>query len=101
MNIENAISCLPEHMRESARAYVMEGQSPNDEFLQAVLENDLHKAAALADDVNVLALKDWARFLHEAPVMAWGCRDRIDRWIRLGGIKGANARIKDRTNAAP
>lgn len=72
---------LPEHMRETARAYAEEGLPPGG-FLTAILCNDLAAAASRADGVNQAALFDWANWLYSAlPRSAWGSAENVLAWI--------------------
>ena len=72
---------LPEHMRESARAYVEHGRPPGD-FLTAVLCNNLVEAAGRADEENQRALFAWAGWLHnEVPMPAWGSPEKVRDWV--------------------
>ena len=72
---------LPEHMRESARAYIEDGKPPGD-FLRAVLENNFVEALGHADEENRAAIFAWAEWLYnEAPMPAWGSPEKVTAWI--------------------
>ena len=82
MSGEINYSLIPEHMRGGVRRYLEDGIRPGD-FLNAVLENNLVEAAALADNINVHMLLDWAKFLHnELPLQCWGSKEKVEAWIK-------------------
>ena len=76
-----ALQELPEHMRDSVRAYV-DDHRPVGHFLSAVLANDLCKAVAHADEENLVALGAYVRwFYNHAPARCWGSRRRVGAWL--------------------
>lgn len=87
MDYEIAIRRLPEHMREGARKYVEQGIPPGG-FLTAVLRNSLYLAFATADETNRARMADYAAFLETLPINCWGSRERVDAWIKQGGLEG-------------
>lgn len=54
---------VPPHMLHAVVAWVTLGEC-HDDFLEAVIEGDLHRAASQADDVNRHALFRYALFFH-------------------------------------
>jgi len=62
---------VPAHMLHAVVAWVALGEC-YDDFLEAVIEGDLHRAASLADDVNRHALFRYALFFHNyAPAQSF------------------------------
>ncbi len=76
-------SKIPEHCQDAMRRYIELGEIP-EEFLQAVICNDLVESFKLADDINCLRMKDYASFLYwEIPSNAWGSKEKMEAWIKL------------------
>ncbi len=81
-------SRLPAHMQDGMRLYIENGIPPGS-FQTAVLSNDLMGAFRRADDVNRLAMLDYATFLHnEAPCGCFGSPEHVKDWIAQGGLAG-------------
>lgn len=78
---------LPEHMRGSAEAYIMAGGRPGS-FLSFIFENDFVHAASHADSINIKYLATYAEFLWNAPAGCWGSKEKVEGWIKSGGLKG-------------
>lgn len=79
---------IPEHCRESLRAYVERGR-PVGDFLRCVLSNDLTGAFRHADDVNRELMEDYVGWLwNEAPGDAWGSGEAYGAWVKRGGLQG-------------
>lgn len=77
---------IPTHMREGLQRYINHGIAPGD-FLSAVLSNDLRGAVERADDVNIVAIPNYIKFLYNyAPGGCWGSVERYKSWT---GTKGA------------
>jgi len=87
MNLKFATEAIPEHMRESAREYVLHGRQPSH-FLYTILQNDLVQAGRRADPQNARCLTGWARYLDNIPMAAWGSPEAVAEWIRRGGLGG-------------
>jgi hypothetical protein len=69
--------------------YIMHGR-PVGGFLTAVLSNDLVGAFAKADDINAKRMFDYANFLYnQAPIPAWGSKEKIEEWMEKGGMNGS------------
>lgn len=70
------------HMRDAVQRYLEQG-IPGGSFLMAVVENDLIRAAACADDVNRHLLFEWAGwFYNYAPAGSYGSRESADHWMK-------------------
>jgi hypothetical protein len=80
--------CLPEHMILGIKDYVLSGVRPGS-FLTAVFENDLAKACAKADSINMEGIYNYGFFLlNYVPAICWGNKDRVDNWCATGGARG-------------
>ena len=91
MTREINYSRIPEHMQDGMRRYIENGIPPGS-FQRAVLSNDLMQAFARADDVNVAAMADYARFLYnDAPVGCYGSIEAVKSWVAHGGMSGRDA----------
>jgi hypothetical protein len=76
-------SQLPEHMQDGMRRYIENGILPGD-FLTAVLCNDFVTAFMHADDVNIVAMREYAYFLHwQAPPGCWGSDEKVNHWSEM------------------
>lgn len=72
---------VPEHIREGVKRYVDHHQLSGD-FLTAVFENDLGRAAVRADSVNLVMLGDIAKFMvWYVPPICWGSREAVQDWL--------------------
>ena len=68
---------IPDYMMESIKNYVERGTAMGS-FLTAVFSNDLFKAIARADDINLPILGDYVRFIHwELPQNCHGSREVV------------------------
>jgi hypothetical protein len=66
---------------ESLRGYLEHGR-PVGSFLTAVLSNDLKRAVAKADDVNLPLLPAYVSYLYDhAPYASWGSEQAVETWI--------------------
>jgi hypothetical protein len=70
---------VPAHMLHAVVAWVVLGEC-YDDFLEAVIEGDLFKACAMADDVNRHALFRYAVFFHNHAPSPSFKRDAIKTW---------------------
>lgn len=83
---------IPIYMVGAIERYINQGIPPGD-FLTAIICNDLKESVARADDENMANLPAYvAWFYNEAPVLAWGSRERMQTWISHEGLAGFNAR---------
>jgi hypothetical protein len=79
---------LPPHMVDGAQLYIERGIEPGD-FMLAVLANNLVRACERADQVNLHCMVAWATWLKwECPMPAWGSIEKVDAWIKRGGLQG-------------
>lgn len=81
---------MKETTREQLVNYKEYGIRPGD-FVYAVLCNNLIDAICRADEDNARSLKEIIRFVNdELPWGCWGGPERINTWIKQGGLKGIN-----------
>lgn len=79
---------LPEHMKKGVRRYIEEGIIPGGFAVQA-LANNFAEATVRADSINRANLDNWGAWLTwECPRDAWGSLEKVDAWIRKGGLNG-------------
>jgi len=87
MKYDMNYSLIPEHMREGIKRYLENGIRLGS-FLNAVLENNLVQSIALADEINITKIVDWAKFLYnEMPMGSWGSKEKVNAWIKEKRIK--------------
>lgn len=88
-------SQLPEHMQEGARLYVEHGIEPGS-FMHAALSNNLIGAFNTADHINLTRMEDWALWLYsECPFAARGSREKVEAWIKAGGLSGIQREARE------
>ncbi len=97
---EFVINLLPENMWPGVELYLLHGICTGD-FLIAILENSLARAAAHADIYNRELLFEWAAFLFNGmPIGSWGSIEQVKQWKEIGGMLGqAEARKKKKPEA--
>ncbi len=79
---------LPQKMWGGVRRYLLYGVCTGD-FLKAVIENSLARAAAHADVDNQPLLFDWASFMYNGmPIGSWGSVEQMNAWADKGGLLG-------------
>jgi hypothetical protein len=78
---------IPDYMRGGIRRYVEKGVRPGD-FLTAVFENNLMKAAMYADGTNIQLLLEYARLLYNLPGNCYGSEKAVKEWCKKGGLEG-------------
>lgn len=79
---------VPEHLCEGLAEYVERGLRPGG-FLTAALENDLVQSFARGDEWSVAGMRNICEFLYWCiPLVARGSPEKVERWIKLGGIEG-------------
>ncbi len=77
---------LPGHMWDGVERYLTRGIIPGD-FLVAVFESSLARAAGHADHYNQRLLYEWASFMFNAmPEPCWGNPDKVKAWKIRGGL---------------
>lgn len=75
---------IPDHMHYSIILYVDKRIEPGS-FLCAVLSNNLARAVACADDINIHCLPNYVRFLtNEVPAKCWGNYLAVQDWLAGG-----------------
>lgn len=75
-----AYNLIPDHMMRGIRGYVEDGDTLGG-FLTAVFSNDLWKATACADDINLPLLPVYVRYIHnECPAGCHGSLEHIKAW---------------------
>jgi len=81
-------SLLPEHLRGNVKRYIEDGAIPDD-FLTAVISNNLFEAFKNASTREEEALFDIVRFFYnETPGNCWGSSEKMLLWMNRGGLKG-------------
>lgn len=79
---------IPARMMPGIKRYVEQGIRPGD-FLCAVFENDFKKALMFADDENYNNIQAYAAYLYNvAPHGCHGSAEKVEAWIKQGGLKG-------------
>jgi len=79
---------VPDHLIDGLTNYILHGLPPGH-FLSAVLANDLIQAMNRADDRSAAGLMALCRFVYYSmPAPSWGSPERVESWIRQGGIGG-------------
>ncbi len=77
-----------EYMRDSVRRYIEEGIM-SGHFLTALFSNNLVEVFNRADTANGEAMEKWVAFLFcYAPRGCWGSKERVEDWIKDGGLVG-------------
>ena len=94
---EEAIAVkIPERMVAALSRYVYDGIEPGS-FLTNALENNLKGAVITADDENIKLLTAYMSvFLRELPWTCWGSRQEVQRWMKIGGLRGIEAKEEER-----
>lgn len=73
-------------MRRAVEAWVEHGHLDPDDFLHAVVTNDLKRAVLLADDVNITLLVEWVNwFRWHAPSQCHGSVEIARDWAATRG----------------
>lgn len=68
-------------MRRAVEAWVEHGILDPDDFLFAVVTNDLKRAVLYADDQNITLLAEWVNwFRWEVPATCWGSVEAAKAW---------------------
>lgn len=80
----------PENMRGGLKRYIENGILPGN-ALTAVLENDLKRTIAHADETTMANLRSLVQWIYcEAPGTCWGSKDNVRAWIAKGGMNTNN-----------
>ena len=79
---------------QGLRNYVDHGIPPGS-FLRAVLENNLVKAFACADDENTLSMHEIVKYCYnELPHICWGSPEKVENWMEKKRLE----RLRDEFN---
>jgi hypothetical protein len=71
---------IPEYMFPALRAYVFDGDVLED-FIEAIICNDLYRACETADDENLKNLPAYVAFFYnETPSDCWGSYEAMLEW---------------------
>lgn len=93
--IQGRVFSIPEHMREGLIAYVEQGRPPGD-FLYHTLANNLIRAAAYADELNISQLPAYANYMESCmPFEAQGSYAKVDAWIARFAIRQQEQALKE------
>lgn len=86
---EQALSRLPEHLRDGVREYVLRGRGVGS-FLTAVIKNQFFDAVVHADDtIDKEHLVVIAKvFYNDTPRLCWGSPEQMRTWQAHGGWEG-------------
>jgi hypothetical protein len=95
-----AVNWIPEHMIGALSRYVFDGLQPGS-FLEAVLSNDLRRAAERADEYNRDNIVNWVTLLYNyVPASCWGSPEKYHQWVDIGGYNGVlKMQQEDRNDA--
>lgn len=72
---------IPDYIPMAIDLYVKEGVIPND-FLKAVLSNNLERAIAFADQEHIVALPKIVRYIYsKLPIGCRGSEHAVYEWV--------------------
>lgn len=79
---------IPEYMKPCIIDYVENGKI-EDDFLIAIVSNDLKAACAAADNLNQHLILSYVQFFYNnAPSVCWGGKMPVGDWMQKGGLYG-------------
>lgn len=79
---------VPENIAGALKRYIEHGIPPGS-CTTAILAHDLFDAFGRADETTAANMRDIVRWIYnEAPSICHGSRERVDAWIRAGGMSG-------------
>ena len=79
---------IPEYMKPCIIDYVENGKI-DDDFLIAIVSNDLKAACTSADNLNQCLLFSYVQFFYNnTPSVCWGDHVSVNDWIQKGGLYG-------------
>lgn len=82
---------VPKGLRPGLQRWFDQGIKPGS-FLQAVLANDLTKAAFQADRTNFPQMGNVAKFIYwHAPPGSYGSWEALEAWSKQKGLEGATS----------
>lgn len=77
---------IPQHMHYSVQDYVERGLL-DDEFLEAMVCNDLYRSVIFADKINIKHLEGYVKFFNNyCPAECWGNKERVENWVLRHGL---------------
>jgi hypothetical protein len=77
---------VPEHLRDGIARFVLFGVPPG-RFLEALLTNDLRRAATDSTPMSFASIPNTLSFLHwNVPMECHGTPARYEAWIKRGGL---------------
>lgn len=83
---------VPVHLRDGIDRYIRHGVKPGS-GLCAVISNNLVAAVARLDEPSIAGLPALVRFfVNFTPPECWGSEQKLDAWVKLGGIHGQTRR---------
>ena len=78
----------PAQMSAGVERYIEDGCEPGG-FLFALFSSDLFEAMARADTGNLSGIVAWWSWVRDnAPTGCYGSRDKVEKWVRAGGLRG-------------
>lgn len=81
-------SKIPASTMETITNYIHKGVPPGS-FVMAVLENNLKKTYAQADEHNLVAIPAIVQYLYNnAPGNCWGSPKVVRDWLAMRGMEG-------------
>lgn len=81
---------IPTNIKDAIDLYVDKGIQPGS-FTTAVLANDLKGAFGRADVISERNMKQIVSYVYNnIPSLCQGSYDKVDNWIKRGGIDGFN-----------
>lgn len=82
MNMDLDLDQIPLHMLELCEAYITDREPVEDEFLEAIISNNLRGAVQAADDTNIALIPVYVSyFYNKAPSECWGSKARYEAWL--------------------
>lgn len=85
----------PENMRGGLQRFIENGILPGN-ALTAVLENDLKRTIAHADETTLANLRSLVQWIYcEAPGSCWGSPQLVREWAEKRGMDGITASQKN------
>ena len=83
---------IPKSIQRDVFQYIAFGTEPG-QFVKALMQNDLMRTFATADEYNVTNIWKYCSFLYNyAPAHAFGSNQAYDDWTRRGGMLYMNVK---------
>jgi hypothetical protein len=78
---------IPPHTHAMLVSYIERGQDPLDDFMYAILSNDLKTAVHTADEINLPMIHHIVAWLYNyAPADCQGSEKKVSNWINRKGM---------------